>query len=449
MKGAKGHLPVLSFLVCLYCIHVDVYHVMCFPARTPAQSNKALHRPSGTRTVTFDDIPADAIRSIIASMMVSKQHCRSPAANQIFKKMAPADVFGLLDFSSRLLMPWAGIAFVREAVRDSKDAAFLCKIACKMVGFDGTDEEAAWKEVVDLVCQRMALVVEEAAALPEFGLMSMETLKRVVRYIADGEWSEEIVYHVPRGSQEDHVKSKVNSQGFYLYVEGGQKLPQNVQKFGFHIDLHSTASQNAKTLSSRVLIIADSEIKAKAREGNNFEETDLNRAYDANLRSGWGRSKFFLSPDEERFRHNNFYYLLFRTRTSKLQRQYLALIKYYEKTSGNLPPAVGSSKLQSVLLDAWRYYSKAGQDNLALVLRDYVCRIFKRVLNFTREFFRALTCSELDSVLAQDLLYTSRKEVHVLKVAIDWARHKSSDAGSLKVGDEVRVRQQCAKYEAC
>ncbi len=79
------------------------------------------------------------IRAIIASMIVSEQHCRSADTNKAFKSMAPADIFGLLDFSSRLLMPWAGIPYIREAVRDSKDTEFLFYVASKRAMFDGTD----------------------------------------------------------------------------------------------------------------------------------------------------------------------------------------------------------------------------------------------------------------------------------------------------------------------
>ncbi len=78
-------------------------------------------------------------------MSVSKKYSRSATARHIFKKMVPADVSGLLDFSSRLLMPWAGIAFVREAVRDSKDSTLLVKLASRSAMFDGTDEEAEWQ----------------------------------------------------------------------------------------------------------------------------------------------------------------------------------------------------------------------------------------------------------------------------------------------------------------
>jgi hypothetical protein len=391
--------------------------------------------------VTFDDIPADAVRALIASMVVSKQHCRSSDSNMIFKSMAPADIFGLLDFSSRLLMPWAGISYVREAVRDSTDAVFLFEVASKRALFDGTDEEAEWKEVQDLVCQRMALVVEEAAASPEFGQVGIEMLEHVVGYILDGEWSEETVHTFPCRDKVDCLRSQVNSQGFHMRIEEGQ----NGGDMGLYIGTRSNDIRYALTLSSCVIFVADYEIEAHAHIGENFKHVGRSAAFNATKPWGWGSPQFFSRVNEERFRHKGFYNLAFRTKYSKIQRQCLALVRFYEKTARNTSCVPPSSEQQWMLLHAWRYYSKAGNNKLADVLRDYVCKIFDGV--DAPEFFRALTCSELESVLEQDLLATDLQEMRVLKVVIDWSRHRSNDTGGLKVGDEVRVKLDCKKNQ--
>jgi hypothetical protein len=393
--------------------------------------------------VTFEDISADIIRAIITSMLVSQKYCRSVTANKIFKSMAPADIFGLLDFSSRLLMPWAGIAYVREALHGCKDIELLLGLASKRTMFDGTDEEAEWKEVLDLVCQRMALVVEEVAASPEFAHIGIKMLECMVGYITHGEWSEETVHVVPCENKVGHLRSKVNSQGFHMRIEEGQ----NVKRFGVFIDTDSAgfvSLQHPTTLPSCVPVVADSEVTAKALFGAKFQGTAPHRAYDAKTTSGWGWPQFLPASNQERFRLNNSFELSFRTRTSKVHRQSLALLKFYEK---NLRPAIGSSMHHSILLDAWRYSSKALNENMATILRDFMCVIFLRIDMSMPEFFHLLTCSELENVIEQDLLESDKKEMRILKVVINWARHRSSQAGNLEVGDEVRVKHDCYVHE--
>ncbi len=95
----------------------------------------------------FDDTPADILRAIMAAMQVSKTNCQSPSVIKAFKKLLPADLFGLLALSVRLLMPWAGVSYARAAVEDSKDAKTLVKLVSKDQAFYGTDEEQRWLQV--------------------------------------------------------------------------------------------------------------------------------------------------------------------------------------------------------------------------------------------------------------------------------------------------------------
>jgi hypothetical protein len=109
----------------------------------------------GTREVNFDDIPADAVKAIIAAMYVTKTDRQSPGMAEVFQRMMPNDVLGLLDFSIRLLMPWAGICYVRVAVETSGDVEMLKEVVAKnvMFGSDSPEEERNWKDIVKLaVC---------------------------------------------------------------------------------------------------------------------------------------------------------------------------------------------------------------------------------------------------------------------------------------------------------
>ncbi len=341
-------------------------------------------------------------------------------------------------------MPWAGIPYVREAVRDSTDIDFLCQVASKRAMFDGTDEEAEWKEVVNLVFHRIAQIVEEAAASPEFGSLSMEMLERVVGYIADGEWSEETVYDRPCRSKDGKMtQSDLNSHGFNMLSRDS-----DARLLFLGVMCKDADKPYALALSSSLLVVADIHIRAGLSGCESLDFFAPNIPFNATKKSVYRVDKLSCDEKERCFTQDNSCKISFRTRASKIQKQCLALVWYYEKTSGNVPSVPASNQQHWALLDAWRYYSKAGFENLASILRDYICIIFHEVKTCAPKFFRAFTCSELDSVLAQDNLYTNDEEVHVLKVALDWARQRSSDAGSLKVGDEVRVKQQCIKYEA-
>ncbi len=81
-------------------------------------------------------------------MHITKKNRKSPAISDIFKKLAGHDLHALLDFSVRLLMPWAGLCYARAVVQDSDDARMLLRIVANKGMFDGTEEDADWRHVV-------------------------------------------------------------------------------------------------------------------------------------------------------------------------------------------------------------------------------------------------------------------------------------------------------------
>jgi hypothetical protein len=460
--------------------------------------------------VTFDDISADAIRATIASMIVSKKHCRSAATTKVFKSMAPADIFGILDFSTRILMPWAGIAFVREAVRDCKDAKLLVELASRSAMFDGTDEEAEWQEIMERVSLLLALVLEEAAALPEFLHVGMDMLERVVVHIECEKWSEETVLVLPCGGAAiGHLKSQVNSQGYYMNIKEGENQQGMHKPLGAFINMDAAVTRPFTRLRlTSLLLLTLFEHNMTATTANNSTATAVNNnaatpannnaatannipATTANIAAttannnagppansthpsssklrillspvspnvfddalGWGWPKFFSAGDEESFLKGETRHFTFTTRLSQLHRQCLFLVNSYQRTldrasttpvSDDTPP-----QPRYTLLGAWRHFRDKGHVKLADLLRDCVCRSFELLLKHEPAFFRELSCSEFESLIAARKVISVDKEMDVLKTVIDWAKHKKSsgkNTGSLAVGDEVRVKQECTYYE--
>jgi hypothetical protein len=102
---------------------------------------------------------------------------------------------------------------------------------------------------------------------------------------------------------------------------------------------------------------------------------------------------------------------------------------------------------QQDLLNSWRYFERIGCTHLASLLRNFLCVIFHICEEDNSFFSRDFTCSELESLISQDQTITCGQEIEILKVVIDWARCKSDQAGELREGDEVRVKQECKLEE--
>jgi hypothetical protein len=399
------------------------------------------------------------MRAIIACMIASKKLCRSIGAA---KAMPPEQVLVLLDFSSRLLMPWAGIMFARHAVQDSSDAKFLLEIASRAAMFKCADEEADWNEVLDLVSQRIALVMEEAAVLPQFSQMGLGMMQRVVGHVTDGPWTDGTVHRIPctRGGdkeeeeEEGYWRSQVDANGVYLSIMSASETSDVVldaeegSKIGWYMFMDGSRVQHAVETRWGDLAIIDSQARVRACSGQDLKYSSSQHVFDN--QNGWGIADFLSGQDDARFRHGDAYEISFRSRKCKMHRQLHALVQFYQNQKA-LPAAHGPNAHNGKncqLLAAWRYFRSAGYESLATVLRDVFCRIFAMLVEAEPEFFRALTCSELESILSQDCLDTRKKEISVLKTAIDWAKHRANTGRhAVKVGDEVRVKQRCANEE--
>ncbi len=194
------------------------------------------------------------------------------------KSIGPGNISGFLDFSSRLLMPWAGIHVVREAIRDSKDAELLLELASRRDMFVGTNEEADWKGVLGLLPRQIAVVLEEAVMSPAFGNIDIKMLEDIVGCTEEGDWSEETLQVLPCGNNNKvSLKSLTNSQGFYLVVEyAGQ---------GADIGTFVYIKKNFLA----ILTVIDFTIRARARHGDDLVHRSFNDAFRPWTGVGWDK----------------------------------------------------------------------------------------------------------------------------------------------------------------
>jgi hypothetical protein len=370
---------------------------------------------------------------MIASMIVPKKHFMSSGAKTVLKCLAPENVCSFLDFSSRLLMPWAGIYVAREALVESKGAKFLLELASRKATLACTEEaEADWRDVFGSLPERIASLVEEAVLLPAFGLIDMKMLEDIVGCIKEGSWSEETLHVFPCDQNIENLNSRSNSQGFYLNTRKATKDGNT----GAYIYRSRSALMSPWTQYT----VVDCTVTARACQGGDLAYSLNTAAFAKGDALGW--HGFLSQRDEERFRHNNAYELSFRTRRSKIDRQCLALVNFYESSLTKTSSVPGN-----LLLNAWRYYEQAGYKSLAILLRDVMCASFFRILSHDPDFFLDLTCSELESLISQDKTATCSKEITVLKVVIAWARRKSAQAGEPRIEEEVRVKPECKLEE--
>ena len=135
----------------------------------------------------------DTLKAIIRAMQIGDQ--QNLADKLLLEKTTDAEnILELLDFSARILMPWAGIAVARAAIERAKNdakrnqALFLGVISRNNL-LDGFEEADEWKQVVKVAAEAVASVVEDAVHWPGFAAsVSMDILYQIVHNIQDGEW---------------------------------------------------------------------------------------------------------------------------------------------------------------------------------------------------------------------------------------------------------------------
>jgi hypothetical protein len=265
--------------------------------------------------------------------------------------------------------------------------------------------------------------------------MDVDKFERFVREsVKEGPWSEERELAVPCTVSGAGVRSPDNSQGFYLVVSA----PNNTEVNAF---VYMNSTQPSLLIRGHKLAVVDFCVTAKAREDADQILEGSNCIFLQGTRRGW--TSFFGNVSKgqtvgDKYQHGKpaTFKFFYKTRLSKLHWKCVALVRFYAG-SANVDP-------ETATIDgAWRFFREQSKQQAADVLRECLARSFSTLLDNEPEWFDSLTCSELESIISHDWLYSAYGEMSVLKAVIDWARHKSGRAGGLAVGDEVRIKSDC------
>ncbi len=385
-----------------------------------------------------DTESTEALRVIIEAMKCTRDHFLSECHGQVGWNLNAEQTLEILEFGKRVLMPWVGIRSSLRAVKGSNDIKLLVGLAVQIENFDATEiegEEANWQQLVHLVMQGVAARIAEATALPDFSRLSFDALQKIFARLSDGGWSAEQEVHVPVLKTNDPAlyKSSPNTMGVELHWKyadfGCNVYPQQA----------SATVQNVVWLGRMKFAFVDLSVTCLAREGEN--STSLTRGF-ATPTQVTAPCWSLLTADLKRFEHGSpqSYKLLFKSRMSKLHKKCLALVRFYAGVKGIAPG-------QASVEDAWRYFCESGCPELSETLRACLCRGFNPIRRAQPDFFLTLTCSEFGGVISTTTAAEVWREVNALQVLIDWAMHRSKQAGGLRVGDVVLVRPECESAE--
>jgi hypothetical protein len=242
--------------------------------------------------------------------------------------MRVEDVFGLIEFSSRLLMGWIGVAAATAAAHVSTDLSLLFGLASRRTMFDGTEEEGEWKaETMRTVARSIAKVMEEATSSPYFPRECADLLDDIVDEAEAGSWSEEIELVIPvsDGYHETRGKTKTNSHGFYL--EGAAKQDKTVSLYVHTAeDTDSFSRDDLLRMGQTRIALVNDKIIAKSTQGE--EEDDVRSSADTAVsQCGTGWFDYFYDLDSDKFLHEDprgEFRFACTTQKSKLHRQCIA-----------------------------------------------------------------------------------------------------------------------------
>ncbi len=415
----------------------------------------------------FDDVRPEVLRAIVAAMNTTHEQQQQGASDNSVRTLDNltdvGNLLDVLDFSARLLMPWAALASIRGAIieQGAKHQAPRSLAAAShqqlLLGtihrsnfLNGFEEEREWKQIVRLAAEAVASVIEDAVNWPGFASsVSIDVLQHMVHNIQEREWSGE--QNMSICCNQDNV------------VQG----PVPTSMHGFRPAIKACAdgtiavyvcmsehTPHTLCIDGKPIAIIHVRVVGCAQKGQDKEKTLKNACISTACKVGW--QEFVPACERHRFVSDNCYSpclaICFKTKLSRLHRQCLALVSCYAAR-------VNVAFDQATVEDAWRYFYQSGFFDMADILKQFICCSFARIIAIDPHFCRKLTCSELESIISEDCLETQGHEVSVVKVILDWARHKSTSethkdaqeykngtktyrcsSRDLRVADEVRVR---------
>jgi hypothetical protein len=412
----------------------------------------------------FEDIRPEVLRAIVAVMNTSsKEQQEDDSDNSARTLDNVTDVENLLevlDFSARLLMPWAALVSIRSAIeRGAKNQTPKSQAATHqqlLLGtisrnnlLNGFEEEHEWKQLVQLAAEAVANVIEDAVHWPGFASsVSIDILQHIVHNIQEREWSGEQNISI-RCNPDNIVQGPVSTtmHGFRPAVKARAD-----GTIAVYVCM-SEHTPHTLYIDGKAIAIIHVRVLGCAQKGQDKEKTLKDACISDACKVGW--QEFVPACERHRFVTDKCYSpcltICFKTKLSRLHRQCLALVSCYAAR-------VNVEFDQTTVEDAWRYFYQSGFFDMADTLKQFICCSFARIIAMDPQFCRKLTCSELESVISEDCLDTQGHEVVVVKIVLDWARQKSSSQnhnareyksggktyrcspGGLEVADEVRVR---------
>jgi hypothetical protein len=382
---------------------------------------------AGTREITCKDESAETVRATAAAMLFTRDLFLSGSYSS---GLRGEETLEILRFSKRCLMPWIGIGYALRVVQGTHDAELLLGLISMAdlfhdIGLKGAEEEA-WQRVLDLAEQGTARMIPEARRLPGFSQISIEALGKIVEAIEDDEWSDEIETLLPY-FQRDLLRSPATGQGLYLHWDTMHRPPRR------SLCIDTSVMPDVVKLGSLTVAFTSLSMKQVSQKGRmktifgpsegavptkHYAVLNMNGKIDMGTEFEYGKPPM--------------YKFLLKNKITKLHKQCLALVSFYAVRLGVAPE-------EASLEDVWRYFRERGCPTLAEILRKCICLSFMHVVKEQLDFFRTFSYDELESIISEDMLLFCQKEVHVLKVVIDWSMHKSRLAGRMKVGDVVRL----------
>jgi hypothetical protein len=356
-------------------------------------------KESGSRKIEFQDVSAEVVQALVAAMLIKKENKTSIRQIKLFQELSAEDLFGLVEFSSSLLMPWIGIYCAQAAAKNSSDIKVLMGLASRRAIFDGTDEESEWREAMGFVARSIAKSLGEAATWPCFADVCADFIDEIMEHASEGAWSEEIELFVPcEAPSRTFWKSQTNSQGVYL--EGAVK---EEKAFSLLISMDENSTRHFLRLGRTKTALVNDCITARSGPSHLTHVIDERPSFDTAISCyGTDWPDFFYGENYDTFIHDRPRGLrvTYRSQFSKLQRQCIALVHFYAES-------VGTSADKACVEDAWRHYRDIGRLNLSEILREYICRCFNDIVHkHPRGFLQSLNCSELESIISHDRLQT-------------------------------------------
>ena len=217
-------------------------------------------------TIKYDDVPAETLQALIKGMLITKQNRTALQEIKLFDDIRVDKVIGLLDFSSRLLMPWIGVCCAHNAVEESSDVGLLLRVVSHTPSFGDAEEEADyWREVVDLAASRIAADIHKAIASPTFAKMGEYALGKVVACMQPGGWISDTFTIASTGNE-----SAANAQGHCLQL--GRAKEEQLDVF---VKMQPSMTDRLFKIGSKKVSMVEAAVTAKATTGS-----DRKRSFD-------------------------------------------------------------------------------------------------------------------------------------------------------------------------